>query len=478
MKRWIVILTIVAAWACSGVGESTPPAPETPTITDSGAEASRFEAVISFGIKGPVESITECGVSYGLNGVFSETAGSLEKETGLCTVIIKNLYPGTTYSYRCFIGNGRNRLYSEEKTFSTESYGGDNSRSYDEVILTAAGTLQAILEQAGLDAGQVVNLRISGPVNDDDFVFMRDMMTVLEAVDMENCTTEDNRIPKKAFTGKRSLKSFVFPKSTEKIGGLAFQNTNLSGKLILPAGLKEIENSKSEWSNGPGAFGCTLITDIEFPPGLEIIGDGAFCGCRGLAVQFKLPEGVKRIGVAAFTSCSFSGKLELPSSIEILEYECFRESGKYQGGLVIPPLIKEIPAECFYGCEYQGTLDLGSCTSIGDDAFLFNQFSGALVVPEGVTEIPRQCFSNNSFTSISLPSTLTRIMSSAFAFRVELESVSCKAHNPPMVLYDSAFGSDKQRSHCVLEVPESSLDLYKEAPYWKDHFLEIKACAN
>ena len=471
-------MTIVAVWACSGIGDGTSQAPETPSITESGAVASRFEAVISFGIKGPVESITECGATYSLAGVLAEAKGTMEKETGHCTVILKNLSPGTTYSYKCFIGNGRNRLYSEEKSFSTESYSGDDGRSYDEITLTAAGSLQTALKQAQFDEKQIVNLRISGPVNDEDFAFMRDMMTALEAVDMENCATEDNRIPKEAFRGKRSLKSFVFPKGTEIIGGLAFLDTNLSGELILPAGLKEIEDSNYEISNGPGAFGNTLITDIEFPPSIETIGNGAFCGCKGLAVQLKLPEGIKRIGIAAFKDCSFSGKLTLPSSIEKLEYESFRESGQYTGGLVIPAQVKSIPEKCFYGCNYQGTLDLGNCTSLGTDAFAMNGFSGELIIPEGIDEIPHQCFYLNGFSTISLPSTLTRIMGAAFESFTKLESVSCKAKNPPLVLYDNAFGNDEQREKCVLEVPEGSIGLYREASYWKDHFLEIKACAD
>ena len=154
----------------------------------------------------------------------------------------------------------------------------------------------------------------------------------------------------------------------------------------------------------------------------------------------------------------------------------FREAGTFTGGITIPPLVKSIPENCFTQGVFSGTLNLGNATVFESfaDGGTFNQnhFSGELIIPEGTTEIPTQCFLGNDFTSIVLPGTLTKIHGKAFEMRGTLESVTCYADYPPMAVYDNIFGDV---SKCVLKVPAASIEHYKQANYWKDHFLRIEA---
>ena len=295
------------------------------------------------------------------------------------------------------------------------SHGGE-ARQYFVVNLTEAGTLGAVLKAAKKNPDKIRNLKVTGKVKDKDYYFMRDSMAILEAVNMKETEYQEGAsiIPHSAFNEKATLTYFVFPDDITSIGNYAFSKTKLAGTLIIPNHVTTI---------GGFAFWNTLISSVQFPATLKIIGVGAFQNCSSLTGSLLIPDSVSDIGENAFNGCSFNGRLELPSNIEIIRYYTFNYSGSFLGDLVIPEKVRTIENNAFSGTKFSGALDLNNVTSMDFASFSFCSFNGELVLPEGLISVPPACFERDNFTSVICPNTLKDISSGAFYDNAQLMEI-------------------------------------------------------
>lgn len=408
-------------------------------------------------------------------------------------------------------------------TEDLNTHGGE-ARQYFVVNLTTAGTLQTTIEAAGKNPAKIKNLKITGVANADDFYFMRDQMTILEAVNMKECriiggtfqvndweTKEilDDVIPDNAFTGKTTLVSFVFPETLTAINTNAFMNTHLSGPLVMPDMVTSIQE---------GAFNRTDISGIQFPSNLETIGVGAFYGCSSCSGSLMLPESTKRIEQSAFQDCNFEGQLSLPDELEHIGEAAFANCGSFSGNLSIPERVTVLYPSTFISTHFSGNLNLGNVNTIGDNCFQSCLLSGELIIPEGIVEIPGGAFMNNGFTSvvfptslrfiegsalrnntfmtpvvfpeglikigdsaflgcdkipsILLPSTLQVIHENAFREDYAICSIICNAIEPPTVQSGVFYGVAKD--NFTVEVPAQAVKRYQAESGWSD-FKRISA---
>ena len=428
-------------------------------------------------------------------------------------------------------------------TEDQNTHGGE-ARQYFVVNVETPGTLGETIAAMDKNPAKIRNLKVTGTVNEDDFYFMRDNMDILEAVNMKECQPiihlfiesyfysddEVNKfievygeptyiegnyykwdldlsmIPRQAFTGKASLTKFVFPEDITMIGGCAFQNTNLSGAVILPNGIRIIEGE---------AFSQSLISSVSFPYSLIEIQGSAFQACSSLSGDLLFPEGLKRIGDNAFSNCKgLSGShLQLPDNLESLGTFAFYQIGTFVGDLVIPEKVRSLEPWTFFDTSFTGSLNLGNVQELGDRCFFQSGFSGPLTIPEGVTTIPDCCFYGCGFSSISFPSTLRRIQESAFFYNYSIaeplvfpegliligQSAFNYCPNIPSVTFPSslqsilsyAFADNYNISHIVcdavdppstnetafngiakdnftVEVPAQSVRRYQADPGWGD----------
>ena len=387
------------------------------------------------------------------------------------------------------------------------------AREYVIVDCPEAGKLEEIL--ADKDYAKIKNLKVTGKVNQLDFDFMKNKMTLLQSLNMKEVKIEaygiynkDDEIPYCAFEGKSTLVRFVFPQKLRVIGGCAFRGTNLSGTIILPEGVEVIESS---------AFArlTSLTSTIEFPSTLKEIGGQAFAYCQ-FSGKLNLPASLKKIDYEAFYYCSaFSGTLELPESLEEIGNSAFNGCSKITGSLVIPHKITELGRNSFNSCGFDGQLVLNenitvieenafmschfrgplalpqSLLVIGAWAFSGNDFSGELVLPEsiavlgngafnscnrltGVVKIPkdlsvipaslfRDC---SSLEGVVIPQHIETIGETAFSRCTQLGSITCLAQNPPEISATAFYGVAKD--NFTVEVPESSVKSYQTAPNWKE----------
>lgn len=401
------------------------------------------------------------------------------------------------------------------------------ARQYYVVNVEIPGTLGRLIKAAKKNPDKIRNLKVTGQITDKDFYFMRDSMSILEAVNLKEVRVrnarytrdyqdesgnlvpsgqepkKDDIIPLSAFNGKKSLVYFAFPEIVTHIGPDAFRGSNLSGALILPDDVVTI---------GVSAFYSTNIGSVSFGNKLEEIQDDAFAECSSLSSELRLPNSLKSIGGNGFSDCNFSGKLILPVHLESIGQYAFASAGQFSGDLIIPEKVTEIGNQAFQYTTFTGNLVLNNCVSLGSSCFDSSGFSGELIIPEGMIELPDFCFQNCKFSSVifpstlrrfgwqtfsngnllgqlyipegvvsigketfrnqpfinsvSLPSTLQTIGNEAFTNCYGISNITCSAIEPPTVQSGAFNGVAKD--NFTVEVPAQSVKRYQAESGWSD----------
>lgn len=390
------------------------------------------------------------------------------------------------------------------------------------IINSTRGHLSDSIAAAKKDYTQLRNLKITGEIGMDDYVFMRDEMTNLQALNLKEVTSwgvkipaEDkkgeivNTIPYDALEYKASLLRLVLPDKLTHIGLAAFSGcTNLTGSLLIPEGVTDISlmafykctslNGNLTLPNtletiGDAAFeSCGFVSDLVLPTNLTSIGGGAFFGCTNLTGNLILPDNLSTLGNSAFYSCrNLTGNLVIPQNIKEIEQSTFSGTG-LNGTLQLHDGITKIGANAFSGTPLKGELTLPkNITIIESNAFSNCKFSGELKFPEtltvigdgafasngmlmGIVEFPKeiQSIGSNAFAyckmieGLVIPESVENIKSNAFLNCFGIGSIVCKGTMPPTVMSGAFDGVPKD--NFALEVPESAINDYKTATGWCD----------
>lgn len=507
-KSVLVTNTIRKAVIDLSTGEVTPTGEVPTTGTIPYKRDGDFRAVVvpqTVAASTPLFSITVDGVPYVFrkSEPFSYVSGKLHKFT---IEVSKKSASGLEF-----------KLLGESITaWETDNVSHDaTAREYIIVDCPEPGTLKECITAAGKDYTKVKNLKVTGTIDQRDFVMMRTDMTVLQSLNLREVEVAEygnyaaNEIPDGAFSEKSTLIRFVFPEDIVRIGISAFSGTNLSGSLIIPNGVTEIGNyafsscplngtltlSRSLTKIGTGAFQkCSgLSGTLNLPASVEEIGSAAFFQCKGFTGSLQLPERLKALELNVFLGCSgFTGSLTIPHGITRIDISCFDGCSGLNGQLNLPKDLVEIQTQAFYSCQFRGNLQLPeNLTIIGENAFAKNLFSGELKLPHSLTVLKDGAFANNSRLSgvvelpeelisvsaglfsdcsqlegVVIPKNVEFIRENAFANCYQLNSIVCEAQNPPQL--DATAFNGVAKDNFTVEVPEASVASYSTAPGWME----------
>jgi len=357
------------------------------------------------------------------------------------------------------------------------------------------GNLKQLLSKDQLKG--VTNLTISGFLNAQDFMLMRDSMEVLSVLDIRQTTCSDymqsndpssSVIPMSAFNtmtgGKKTLTEIYLPLNTTIIGysafggcsnlrsvnfeectklttinGSSFMNTALKS-IVMPASLKQLEqslyNNTSLESVDLSATslktipsycfgGCSKLMNVLLPVTIETIESSAFQSCSALkAIDLSVCKNLSSIGGTAFSYCYLLQTVSIPASLKILGESAFTS------------------------CSALKTIDLSGCTSllsIEQGTFSSCNSLTSVKLPNTLKSIGVQAFNGcNIVGTIDLPATLKTIGNEAFLYNYRLSFCKIDATTPP-VIGSSVF----PLTMSAVFVPTESVAAYEAAVGWQDY---------
>lgn len=289
-----------------------------------------------------------------------------------------------------------------------------------------------------------------------------------------------------AFQGCEMLEEIVVPEGVEVIYEHTFSGCVRLSRVVLPSTITRI---------GGGAFKCCeALKEIDLPQGVQYIGKYAFEKCLGLenislpnnisALEYqtfkccsqlktvKIPDGLKVIGPDVFGGCSNLESIEIPASVSEIQYSAFQNCTSLKKVEMSDASKVTINATAFEGCP--SLADEKGFTIIGGILLLYTGKGGDVIVPEGVTHIAPNAFregrgycrptyknyrESGSLNSISLPKSLKKIHSYAFAGCIKLNEIGLPENLE--TIGEFAFHGCKQLSS--IEVPDSVTKIEKNA---------------
>ena len=241
-----------------------------------------------------------------------------------------------------------------------------------EVHVETKGELEN--ELAGYDYANIESLKITGVLNDVDFLFIYRMMPNLKNLDIAEVNI--TALPIQAFYKSTNVENLILPNTLITIGEEMFYQSKLK-TVVIPANATTIGNSAFEQ--------CASLISIDIPANVETIGTAVFWGCSSLAtVTFENGSQLKTIGGGSYSSGAFSDctaltSIEIPASVETIEAAAFK--GCSSLATVTFEKGSQLKTIGGGGSSYYGafgqlknlmTVDMSACTqvkTIGESAF-------------------------------------------------------------------------------------------------------------
>ena len=292
-----------------------------------------------------------------------------------------------------------------------------------EVHVETKGELEN--ELAGYDYANIESLKITGVLNDVDFLFIYRMMPNLKNLDIAEVNI--TALPIQAFYKSTNVENLILPNTLITIGEEMFYQSKLK-TVVIPANATTIGNSAFEQ--------CASLISIDIPANVETIGTAVFWGCSSLTtVTFEKGSQLKTIGggsssyYGAFSYCTALTSIEIPASVETIGASAFKGcsslatvtfengsqlktigGGSYSSGafsdctaltsIEIPASVETIEAAAFKGCSSLATVTFengSQLKTIGGGSYSSGAFSDC-----------------TALTSIEIPASVETIEAAAF----------------------------------------------------------------
>ena len=256
------------------------------------------------------------------------------------------------------------------------------------------------------------------------------------------------------------------------IGNVAFADCANLTNIVIPSSVTSI---------GDGAFSWTGLQSVTIPASVTDLGEQVFETCNNLhTILYEgTPSSISNQTVHPFIGCVHLDTIITPAAL----WHCTTADPLLEARYGVPHKARyievtdgELTKQAMkYIAKNSGTvevLDLSAATNttLPLGALLNNYRLSTLYLPEQIEVIPEMLAEGcHSLAEILIPATVTEIGNYAFAGCTNVWRMTVEAVLPPKV-YDKTFdGIDRSIS---LIVPAGSEELYRQAEYWKEFFID------
>ncbi len=213
---------------------------------------------------------------------------------------------------------------------------------------------------------------------------------------------------------------------------------------------------------GDSAFsGCSSLTSITIPAGVEHIERNAFSDCTGLH-DITIPDSVKSIDFNILSGCNnlvnmtvpFVGdRISVSNEASIYPFGCLFGTQPYEGGNETEQFYYDSSTSSVENCVYYIPESLRSVTVIGGSIYEYAFYNCKhltnITLPQDLESIGNQAFSScGSLQFIILPENLTSIGSHAFSGCGELSEI--KIPDGVTDIGEGAFRNCRSLTHIAL----------------------------
>ncbi len=140
-------------------------------------------------------------------------------------------------------------------------------------------------------------------------------------------------------------------------------------------------------------------------------------------VHVDLPNNLQKIGEYAFYNCSNLSSIEFPVELDTIGYEAFYQCTSLRN-IVLPEGLTSLGSYAFYGCNLVYVRIPSTLTVIESSAFAYNKQLQKVDFVEGLQTIKSSAFEHcTGLTSLQFPTTLHTIENSAFYYDQSLQQI-------------------------------------------------------
>lgn len=281
-----------------------------------------------------------------------------------------------------------------------------------------AGELSSIIPDN--EKNVITSLKISGYLNGDDIIYIRQMLGGSEFSNEEkgkliSLDLSEASIVEGGEWYYESYSSSHYYTSNDAIGQYMFHQCANLKNIVLPNGITSIGNN--------AFWGCPSLASIEIPDGVTSIGQFAFSNCSSLT-SVTMGIGVTSIVSYAFSNCSSLVSINIPNGVTSIAESTFYNCSSLTS-IDIPDNVISIGFEAFWGCSSLTSVTIGTgVTKIDGCAFSACSSLASVDIPNSVTSIGFEAFSNcTSLVSVTMGNSITSIGDYAFNNCPSLKSV-------------------------------------------------------